>query len=152
MKNIRIIALLLCIFSLCTAFSFKKKEKKDPTIYMCGFSASFADSLVFITDIQAVEGAKIDNNGFLMNRPQYSYELKTFLESNKGAKEATCLVIFSPDKKTVMKKSGKLLKKYGKENTSIIKTISESEFKFTKPQEEESTDEEPAAEEKPSNN
>jgi len=152
MKNIKLIALLLCIFSLCTAFSFKKKEKKDPTIYMCGFSASFSDSLVFITNIQAVDGAKLDKNGFLINRQQYSYQLKSYLESKKDARNATCFVMYSSEKKAIMNKSNKLLNKYEKGHMSIIKTVNEPEFKFTEPQDEEnSTDEKDTTEQKSNN-
>lgn len=140
MKNIKFIALLLCVCGLCSAFSLKKKEKKDPTIYVCGFSASFSDSLVFITDIQQVEGAKLDKTGFLIGRSQYSYQLKSFIEEKKGVKDATCAVIYATDKKKVMKKSGKLLKTYGNNHSYVIKTLTKSDFKFTKPQDEETTE------------
>ena len=49
---------------------------------MFGFSASFNDSTVNFTDIQAVN-AYVENNHthFLVNRDEYSYQLRYYMEA-----------------------------------------------------------------------
>lgn len=129
MKNIKILGALLLVFIMCSAFSMKKKDDKQ--VYIAGVSASFKDSLVYFTDIQLVDSVILDKNKMLPQRQQYSYQLKTYLESKLGQSNRTCFIYFDSNKTKLEKSIKKMKVKYQKSGKSIIRQV-DSEFKFTK--------------------
>ena len=129
MKNIKILGALLLVFIMCSAFSMKKKDGKQ--VYIAGVSASFKDSLVYFTDIQLVDSVILDKNKMLPQRQQYSYQLKTYLESKLGQSNRTCFIYFDSNKTKLEKSIKKMKDKYQKSGKSIIRQV-DSEFKFTK--------------------
>lgn len=130
MKNIQFYGMLLAVFICCSAFSFKKKYTGKP-VYMVGVSASFSDSLVYFTDIQLVDSVFLDKEGFLPQRQQYSYQLKSYMENSAGMTQRTCFVYFDVNKSKLEKNIKKLRDKYQKGGKNIIRQVSE-DFKFTK--------------------
>ncbi len=79
---------------------------------MFGVSASFNDSVVYITDIQLLDSAWVDEKtGFLLMRNEYSNQLRSFFTA-KGQLNRTCLVVFSEDRKKIQKKYEKMKKRY----------------------------------------
>ncbi|MCR5712598.1 MAG: hypothetical protein K6G46_09170 [Prevotella sp.] len=89
------------------------KRMKAPKMYMFGFSASFQDSIVYMTDVQEVEGAWYDTKTkFLMGRQHYSYQLKDFLANNKQQPNRVCVVMYALTRKEAEKKFIKLRKEY----------------------------------------
>lgn len=51
------------------------KRMKMPKMFMFGFSASFQDSIIYMTDVQEIEGAWYDTKTkFLLGRQHYSYQ------------------------------------------------------------------------------
>ena len=129
MKNIKILGALLLVFIMCSAFSMKKKDDKQ--VYIAGVSASFKDSLVYFTDIQLVDSVILDKNKMLPQRQQYSYQLKTYLESKLGQSNRTCFIYFDSNKTKLEKSNKKMKDKYQKSGKSNIRQV-DSEFKFTK--------------------
>mgnify|MGYP003315287941 CR=1 FL=1 len=129
MKNIKILGALLLVFIMCSAFSMKKKDDKQ--VYIAGVSASFKDSLVYFTDIRLVDSVILDKNKMLPQRQQYSYQLKTYLESKLGQSNRTCFIYFDSNKTKLEKSIKKMKDKYKKSGKSIIRQV-DSEFKFTK--------------------
>ena len=129
MKNIKILGALLLVFIMCSAFSMKKKDDKQ--VYIAGVSASFKESLVYFTDIQLVDSVILDKNKMLPQRQQYSYQLKTYLESKLGQSNRTCFIYFDSNKTKLEKSIKKMKDKYQKSGKSIIRQV-DSEFKFTK--------------------
>ena len=82
MKIIKLFTLALVL----TAFAVNAQAKpiQPAHVYMFGFSASFKDSVVYITNVQDVQGAWIDSKTkFLLNRDSYSYQLKEHMATNK---------------------------------------------------------------------
>lgn len=66
-KSILIAVLILMVSSV------EAKPLKTNKVYMFGFSASFKDSVVYVTEIQNVQEAWIDTKTkFLLGRDQYS--------------------------------------------------------------------------------
>ena len=123
MKYIILSALLLA------ALAVDAKPLKTNSLYMFGFSASFKDSVVYVTDIQQVEGAWIDHKTkFLLGRDQYSTQLKEHLEESMQQKNRICMVIFATKKKKAEKKYIKLLKNYQKGYD--IRYLNAPQFKF----------------------
>ena len=123
MKYIILSALLLA------AMAIDAKPLKTNSLYMFGFSASFKDSVVYVTDIQQVEGAWIDHKTkFLLGRDQYSIQLKEYLEQSLQQQGRICMVIFATKKKEAEKKYLKLMKKYTKGYD--VRYLNAPEFKF----------------------
>ncbi|MBQ8521795.1 MAG: hypothetical protein IJ456_10595 [Bacteroides sp.] len=129
MKNIRILGILLLVFVMCSAFSFKKKGSKQ--VYLVGVSASFTDSLVYFTDVQTVDSIELDKNDMLPQRQQYSYQLKTYLEAKTGQSNRTCFVYFGHNKAKLEKSIKKMKNNYLKGGKAALREV-DSDFKFTK--------------------
>ena len=132
MKKFRIVFSALVLFLVCSAFTMGGSKK---TVYAFGVSASFVDTLVYYTDIQVLDSAQLDNNGFLKNRELYSYQLKNYLELNKNLQNRTCMIYFSKDKKKLTKELNKVIGKYKKDKNTSLLLIDRKDFEFTKPEE-----------------
>ena len=105
------------LFSLLLAVAMptemQAKRMKTPKMYMFGFSASFQDSIIYMTDVQEVVGAWYDTKTkFLMGRQHYSYQLKDFLANNKQQPNRVCVVMFALTRKEAEKKFIKMRKEY----------------------------------------
>lgn len=130
MKNLKyFICFILTILILSVTASAKSKYVSK--LYVFGFSASFNDSIVYFTDIQELDSVMIDDkNKFLLNRNDYSYQLKNYFES-KNILHRTCIICFDLKRKDIDKKYQKMKNKYIKNNNYNIKYIPNEEFHFT---------------------
>ena len=109
MRYTKIICFLFAAAFAVSAFSKQPKDKNKYGVYLAGVSASFADSLVFFTDIQFVDSAAVDEKDMLVGRASYSYQLKDYLEQKQGEQNRTCFM-FSNRKKAKLEKEMKKLK------------------------------------------
>ena len=77
--------MLVClILATCTLHIHAKKETVQK-MYMFGLSASFKDSVVYITDIQEVKDVWYDTKTkFLLGRENYSSQLSQYLTEQKN--------------------------------------------------------------------
>ena len=104
------------------------------TVYMFGFSASFTDSLAYITDIQQLDSAYIDTKtGFLVDRAVYSDQLQTFIEAMKGVEQPTCAVFFHTKKAKLVKEFTKIKSKYATDDSLILMSVAGEGFRFQSP-------------------
>ena len=133
MKFVKILASLFLIFMVCSAFSLKSK-KQESGMYMAGVSASFTDSLIYITDIQYLDSVILGKDKLLPLRQEYSDQLENYLENNLGLKDRTCFIYFDYKKAKVEKVIKKMKAKYLKEGKVALKNVGE-DFKFTKAKE-----------------
>ncbi len=131
MKYIRVILTVTLAFLLCSAFSFKSKDK-DKKVYAFGIAASFNDSVVYYTDIQVLDSVKLDKDGFLPNREAYSYQLKNYLEYNLSKPDYTCMVYFSENQSKLAKEAAKVKGKYKKTNSAVLQPVKPEDFNFKK--------------------
>ena len=132
MKTLKHIILALLLSAGSTATVSAKQLKMDH-MYIFGFSASFKDSTVYITDIQDVQGAWYDSKTkFLMGRDNYSYQLKEHMTEKMGQPNRVCLVFFATDKKKAEKKFLKLKKKYTDKAPGRfdVRYLNSPDFKF----------------------
>lgn len=109
------------------------KRIKVPQMYMYGFSASFQDSIIYMTDVQEVANVWYDTKTkFLIERQQYSYQLKDYLATNKQQPNRVCVVMFAPTRKEAEKKFIKMRKEYTvKANGKYdVRYLTTEEFKF----------------------
>ena len=89
------------------------KRIKVPKMFMFGFSASFQDSIIYMTDVQEVEGAWYETKSkFLLGRQHYSYPLNDFLANTRQQPNRVCVVMFALTRKEAEKKFIKLRKEY----------------------------------------
>ena len=125
-----VMALVLAV----TATTAEAKQVRLPHMYMFGFSASFVDSTLYLTDVQDVEGAWYDTKDkALLERDNYANQLKDYMKENLGQSNRVCLVIFATTKKKAEKKYLKLKKKYMSRDGIIhgMKYLTAADFKFT---------------------
>lgn len=123
----------LFIFILTTAWcmDMSAKNKKVPKLYIFGMAASFNDSTVYFTDIQEVDSVWINaKNKFLINRNEYSHQLKDYLEG-RGMSRRTCIVSFALKRKNAQKKYNKMKNKYLKKGTFDMRDLDRKDFSFT---------------------
>lgn len=133
MKYVKILFAIVLMFTLCSAFSLKKDHSKP--VYAFGISASFTDTVVYFTDIQVLDSAKLSKEGFLPQRELYSYQLKNYLEDNGLQQNSTCMIYFSENKNKLEKEATKILNKYKRNQNMSVQRIDSEKFHFTKPEE-----------------
>ena len=133
MRMFKCLAALLLVFTLCSAFSLKKKAPKQ--VYLMGVSISFSDSLVYLTDVQLMPDVKLTKEGFLPQRDDYSYQLRNYLESKDGNRNHTCITYFSVDKAKLQKKASQMTKRYMSDHSVVIQNLSKDDFQYVKPEE-----------------
>jgi hypothetical protein len=121
------IAVAACALLTVSSVSAKSKQTK---IYAFGFAASFNDSTVYLTDIQPIDSAWLEEKtNFLVSRDNYSYQLRDYL-ANQGQEHRTCLVSYALKRKKTEKKYLALRKKYAAKGNFDIKYISLADFQF----------------------
>ena len=132
MKFVKILASLLFVMAVCTAATLEKKQKG---MYIVGVSASFTDSIIYFTPVQFVDSVEVGKDKLLPFRAQYSDQLDTYLEQQKGMTDRTCFIYFDEKKQNLDKTIQKMKEKYLKKGNVELKQVGE-DFKFTKAVEE----------------
>lgn len=131
-KTLKYIVLTLVMSAMSTTANAKRVMLEH--MYMFGFAASFVDSTLYLTDIQDVKGVWYDTKDkALLERDNYSNQLKEYMKENMGQSNRVCLVIFATTKKKAEKKYLKLKKKYMSKDGIIhgMKYLTAADFKFS---------------------
>lgn len=135
-KYLFIIAVALMSFSVTNVAA---KDVRMP-VYIFGFAASFNDSTVYFTEVQKLDSAWVNNKTkFLINRNNYSYQLRDYIQNKIAKNHPTCIVIFATNRIQCDKKYAELKRKYSsfskgkKKHTAVydVKYITPSEFSFS---------------------
>ena len=126
---------ILMTLLFCVAMGAEAKRVQPKHMYMFGFAASFKDSVVYMTEIQDVQGAWYDTKSkFLLGRDHYSSQLKEHFKEKLQMSDRVCMVIFAKSIKKAEKKYLKLRKKYlsDKKRTSSyeVRYVTSQDFKF----------------------
>jgi len=147
MKYIRLImVVVLAMLALQTATA---KKTVVPRMYMFGFAASFADTIVHFTDIQSVDSVWVESkNGFLLGRDLYSGQLHAYLTDGQQMPHRTCVVFYDKKRQRLEKKLLKMRRLYsvgrdGKVHYDM-RHLADADFRFiavdmSDPEEEELT-------------
>lgn len=125
---------LIAFFLLGLAHSVSAKGYKIAKVYMFGFAASFNDSTVYFTDIQSLDVYIEDSRPhFLVNRDDYAYQMKNYLQNSNYSKHPTCVVMFVETEKKAMKKYIKMQTKYTTKAKGryLVNSIDSAQFSFT---------------------
>lgn len=111
MKILKYILPTLLLMFVATGRAEAKRIQKP--VYLFGFSASFKDSVVYITDVQDIKGAWMDSKTkHLLGRENYSAQLKDYLTTKLQLKDRVCLVFYAVNKKDAEKQYQKIKAKY----------------------------------------
>lgn len=112
----------------------RKAETYATPVYMFGVSAQFGDTIVYITDICEVDNAELTRKyDYLTFRSEYSYQFTQFLGDSYNCSNQTTSVFFDKNKKKLMKRFSKLVKRYMESKDMKAKMIGTDEFKFKVP-------------------
>lgn len=131
MKTYKIFTVLIIIALMILSVNISAKNKRVPKVYAFGYASSFNDSVVYFTNIQEIDSVWInDKNNFLIDRANYSYQLKNYLEST-GLQHRTCIISYALKRKDIEKKYNKLRDKLVKKSGTEIKYIDKESFNFT---------------------
>ena len=126
MNLVKSILIAVLIFMVS---SVEAKPLKTNKVYMFGFSASFKDSVVYVTEIQNVQEAWIDTKTkFLLGRDQYSAQLKNYITDKLNQPGRVSMVLFELNKKKAEKLYLKLMKKYQKGYD--VRYVNNKDFSF----------------------
>lgn len=126
MKKIIFISLLAMVTAVAAS------AKKNGGVYILGASVSFSDSIVYFTEVQFVEGVKLEKGTkFLPERQHYAYLLKDYMAFKEGMPGRTSVIYFSQKKSSLRKQEAKLKKKIQKKGRSV--RYLGDKFQFTKP-------------------
>ena len=105
-----ILTLILLISCLATT---AKTGSIPAKVYMFGFAASFNDSTVYFTEIQEIDVFLVNNRTrFLVNRDDYSYQFRDFLQQTGIEAYPTCVTFYSQNKNSLMRKFQKMQNRY----------------------------------------
>ena len=132
MKYIMLLALLMA--GTMTGGRLEAKKTVVPQMYMFGFAASFTDTIVHFSEVQQVDNVWIDSkNGFLLERENYSVQLRNYLADKCKMPHRTCIVMFNQDRNKLEKSYLKLKQQYSNSrgNHFDIRILSTSDFKFS---------------------
>ena len=137
-----IVLVSACMFSSFTGSDAVLKKKPTTGVYVFGFSASFTDSTVYFTPIQYLDGVVLEKKTkFLPGAPEYSYQLKDYLEQQRGEKNRVCAIFADETKAKAEKHFINVRKRYLNQKMNVV-FLTEQEFQYQKIQ-----PEAPAAEE-----
>lgn len=137
-----IVLVSACVFSSFTGSDAVLKKKPTTGVYVFGFSASFTDSTVYFTPIQYLDGVVLEKKTkFLPGAPEYSYQLKDYLEQQRGEKNRVCAIFADETKAKAEKHFINVRKRYLNQKMNVV-FLTEQEFQYQKIQ-----PEAPAAEE-----
>ena len=124
--------------ALCVAAAMPAKTGAKgivvPKMYVFGFAASFNDTIVHFTEIQAIDSAWIDSKTkFLLGRESYSMQLRQYLES-QNMPGRTCVVFYDRKLNKLQKQYLKMKKLYSNtekvKNRNDVRTLATGDFRF----------------------
>lgn len=124
---------IILFFALfCVASSVSAKKEKD-VAYLFGVSFCHNDSIVYFTEIQPVEGVKLQSHSrILPDRQHYAYELKDYMNFTEGKPGRTSAIYFAKTRKKLEKVEAKVKKKILHKDNRTVRYLGDK-FRFTLP-------------------
>lgn len=100
-------------------------------VYAFGLAASFADSIVYITDLQPMDSVFVESRtGFLENRDLYSAQLRDYLAAQEKPRRV-CAFFFDEKQKDAEKRLMRMKRRYAKDGKYDVRFLSQSDFRFS---------------------
>lgn len=130
MRYLKAILLALLVCSCLGVQASKKGKVEQQKIYIFGFSASFVDSVAYLTDVMELDSATILSNGFLAERQLYSIQLESYIQEQFKLMNSTNAVFFSKKRKDLETKHEKMNRRYQRSTNLALIYLSEEDFRF----------------------
>lgn len=130
MKYVKAILLALLVCSFTGAMAGKKGKTVQQKVYIFGFSASFVDSVAYLTDVMELDSATILSNGFLAERQLYSLQLESYVLEHFNLANSTNAVFFSKKRKDMDAKHEKMNRRYQRSANLALIYLGEDDFRF----------------------
>lgn len=131
MKHLRIFIILIVLF---VGFgSIHAQSAKPAKIHMFGFGTTLTDSIVYFTEVQAIDGHRENKRPyFLLDRDEYALQFKRYLATLLPSSTATTVVIFADSQSAAIAKWNRLRSKYTTKTKRnyIIRDIDRNMFVF----------------------
>lgn len=118
----------------------EKKEKIDTQraetytvpVYMFAVSAQFGDSVVYVTNIQKVDGAQLTRKyDYLAFRSNYSHQFNKYVTDSYFKANQVTSVVFDKNRKKALKRFNKILKLYERDRGMHLMLVTDDKFQFT---------------------
>lgn len=126
----------LFAFLVSVLFVLQVSGKKDGSkvkmqkVYMMGISVSFVDSVAFMTDVQELDSANLQSNGFLSERLLYTFQLDNYVTGTCHVPNVTSAVYFSTKRKKMEAKFEKLNRLYQHSDRFALIYLGANDFRF----------------------
>lgn len=130
MRYLKAILLALLVCSCLGVQASKKGKVEQQKVYIFGFSASFVDSVAYLTDVMELDSATILSNGFLAERQLYSMQLESYIQEQFKVMNSTNAVFFSKKRKELEAKHEKMNHRYQRGSNLALVCLSEDDFRF----------------------
>lgn len=130
MKYVKVILLALFVCSIAGVQAGKKSKAVQQKIYIFGFSASFVDSVAYLTDVMELDSATLLSNGFLAERQLYSMQLESYVQEQFNLANSTNAVFFSKKRKDLDEKHDKMNRRYQRSANLALIYLGEDDFRF----------------------
>ncbi len=130
MKKILIYIAFLLVPAM--AWAMGDGASKD-VVYLFGVSYSYSDSVAYFTEVQPLEGIKLQKRSkVLPDRQHYAYELKDYMNFKEGMPGRISMIYFSKKRSKLEKVEAKVKRRLlHKENKTVL--YLGDKFKFTRP-------------------
>lgn len=131
MKLTKIFLCLSLFCMVCVTPVEAKTRVKEKQMYMIGVAVSHLDSVVFMTDMQLVEGVTIEKKTkFLMDRQLYSFQFQRYLEQTYECAPYVPAVFFGDKRKKMERRYLSLHKRYTEGREFRVILVDQSQFRF----------------------
>lgn len=123
----------ILFFALFSAVSLLSAKNDKDVAYLFGVSFSHNDSIVYFTEIQPLEGLKLQSRSrILPDRQHYAYELKDYMNFTEGKPGRTSAIYFAKSRKKLEKVEAKIKKKVLHKDKGTVRYLGDK-FRFTLP-------------------
>ncbi len=140
MKTLQYIALVVLLLTAAAPHAAAKKKPiyGQNKLYVFGFSSSFNDSTVYLTDIHTIDSVWMNNKAnFLINRDNYTWQLRNHVEA-AGLPHRTCAIFFAKKQKQIEKRMARVVNRSEKRGNVVAQLPvapaadgTETTFRFT---------------------
>lgn len=121
--------ILFALVALCAALQVSARDRQQ-SIYMFAYGTSFNDSTIYISTVEVVKNATLEQKtNFLNNRLSYSNAFKQFLDVKYSGIHTTA-VFFNVKREKLEKMYLKIRRNTQKSRTMRLVEVPASDFRF----------------------
>ena len=110
----------------------RRAETYTIPVYMFAISAQFGDSVVYVTNLQKVDGAQLTRKyDYLAFRSEYSRQFNKYVTDAFFRENQVTSVVFDKNRKKALKRFNKILKYYERDKEMHMMLVTDDKFQFT---------------------